>query len=455
MNAHAAAGPSVCEIKSITVIVTLKTAEGKNRFIAEGSKLFVGDTITTEKESTAVLTFVDTSQVALRPSTRFVVADFQFKPEAPSQDSAQFKLVKGGLRTLTGLVGKRGNQDAYRLQSETATIGIRGTDFTARLCKGGDCQDSNQAAEKAVNTNVTTADVSGRVSSIDGEAKVTSDKGKTRILIKGSAVFAGDTIDVGNNGTVVLAMADATRLTLPAGTKFSVQQYRYIPSSPEASFASYKLLKGVVRTVSGSIAKAKPENVAYSTPTATVGIRGTAFDLACTTSSEAVTTLVACSDGANVVVVMRDGTVLVTNDKGSLQLTSGQTAVITSAQVPPALTTTPIDLFKGLQSQPPLPENTPANFEQLSTVPNTSASNAAAAADLNALPQEDSLFLAVNDGTVVIANGDQQILVNRGEGAIVQTQTINPPRLLVAPPAIIQRDTILTAPAFAAPSCGP
>ena len=55
-------------------------------------------------------------------------------------------MVKGGLRTVTGLVGKRGNQNAYRIGTATATIGIRGSIGDTIVCapscegvvKGGD-----------------------------------------------------------------------------------------------------------------------------------------------------------------------------------------------------------------------------------------------------------------------------------------------------------------------------
>jgi hypothetical protein len=36
---------------------------------------------------------------------------------------------------VTGLVGKRGNRDAYKLTTTTATIGIRGTQFDLRVCQ--------------------------------------------------------------------------------------------------------------------------------------------------------------------------------------------------------------------------------------------------------------------------------------------------------------------------------
>jgi hypothetical protein len=50
----------------------------------------------------------------------------------PERDSFAMQLFKGGLRSLTGLIGKRtNNRNAYRMVTSTATIGIRGTDYTA------------------------------------------------------------------------------------------------------------------------------------------------------------------------------------------------------------------------------------------------------------------------------------------------------------------------------------
>ena len=38
------------------------------------------------------------------------------------------------MRTVTGLIGKRGNMDGYRLTTPTAVAGIRGTGFGATFC---------------------------------------------------------------------------------------------------------------------------------------------------------------------------------------------------------------------------------------------------------------------------------------------------------------------------------
>lgn len=50
-----------------------------------------------------------------------------------------FSLLKGGLRTITGAIGKR-KPDAYQLRTTVATIGIRGTNYGVLLCQG-DCQN--------------------------------------------------------------------------------------------------------------------------------------------------------------------------------------------------------------------------------------------------------------------------------------------------------------------------
>lgn len=59
---------------------------------------------------------------------------------------AFFRLVKGGFRSVSGLIGKV-NQDDYRVSTPVATIGIRGTRYGARLCQG-DCADWGEIVTK-------------------------------------------------------------------------------------------------------------------------------------------------------------------------------------------------------------------------------------------------------------------------------------------------------------------
>src|SRR5262245_18006356 len=50
------------------------------------------------------------------------------------------RLLRGEFRTVTGLIGK-GSGDAYSVVTPVATIGIRGTDYSAAYCEG-DCGDT-------------------------------------------------------------------------------------------------------------------------------------------------------------------------------------------------------------------------------------------------------------------------------------------------------------------------
>ena len=103
-----------------------------------GAKVGQSDTMITGASGYARLEMTDGGEMVLRPNSQLKVESYRFHPDKPADDSFVFRMVKGGLRTVTGLIGKRGNKDAYEGKTETATIGIRGTQFDMRVCQG-DC----------------------------------------------------------------------------------------------------------------------------------------------------------------------------------------------------------------------------------------------------------------------------------------------------------------------------
>ena len=96
-----------------------------------------GDTLSTQRDSYAQVRFSDGSLATLRPNTILRIDEYQFNSAAPQSDALVMRLLKGGLRTVTGLIGKRGNQDAYKIQTSTATIGIRGSSGETLDCMTG------------------------------------------------------------------------------------------------------------------------------------------------------------------------------------------------------------------------------------------------------------------------------------------------------------------------------
>src|SRR5476649_2851816 len=105
-----------------------KKAGGVVRILSMRSEVESGDTLVTEKNTYAMVKFIDNSEITLKPGTTFKIDNFAYDAGKPDGDSASFNLVKGGLRSVTGLLGKR-NKERFALKTPTATIGIRGTTF--------------------------------------------------------------------------------------------------------------------------------------------------------------------------------------------------------------------------------------------------------------------------------------------------------------------------------------
>jgi hypothetical protein len=113
-----------------------KKADGSAKILAVKSEVEQGDTLVTEKNTYALIKFIDNSEMTLRPGTTFTIDKFTFDADKADDDSASFTLIKGGLRSLTGLLGKR-NKERFSMKTPAATIGIRGTTFIAQYVQAG------------------------------------------------------------------------------------------------------------------------------------------------------------------------------------------------------------------------------------------------------------------------------------------------------------------------------
>jgi len=97
-----------------------------------GERFRPGTTVTTGANSRAVLRFDDGHAIVLHENTEFRLTGYRFNRDRPQEDSFAAELVKGALRSVTGLIGQRsGNR--VSLSVPQATIGIRGADFMVVL----------------------------------------------------------------------------------------------------------------------------------------------------------------------------------------------------------------------------------------------------------------------------------------------------------------------------------
>ncbi|MGK5014134.1 FecR family protein [Janthinobacterium sp. 61] len=130
LGAHAWAGQVAGTVMQLSGPLMAKKADGKVKILAVKSEVEQGDTLLTEKETYALIKLIDNSEITLKPNTSFVIEQFSYAAEQPDDDHAIFSLLKGGLRSVTGLLGKR-NKERFEMKTPAATIGIRGTTFVA------------------------------------------------------------------------------------------------------------------------------------------------------------------------------------------------------------------------------------------------------------------------------------------------------------------------------------
>ena len=145
------------QVTHLSGVLTAKRADGSAKLFSVKSGVQEGDTLTTEQDTYARIKFTDGSEVVMRPGSQLKVASYSFDENKPASDNVLLSMLKGGLRSVTGLIGKR-NREAVRLSTTTATIGIRGTHFGALMCQndcGGIATTSGRPPENGLHLDVT------------------------------------------------------------------------------------------------------------------------------------------------------------------------------------------------------------------------------------------------------------------------------------------------------------
>lgn len=136
MSSAAGAEPAG-EVIYLSGTLSATGADGSTRLLAVGSRFDDGDVLGTLQDSYARIRFVDGAEIALRPDTRLEIAGVSYREEAPAEDGFAVRLLKGGMRAVSGLISTR-NRERVRYDTPVATIGIRGTHFGVQFCQS-DC----------------------------------------------------------------------------------------------------------------------------------------------------------------------------------------------------------------------------------------------------------------------------------------------------------------------------
>lgn len=104
----------------------------------------------------------------------------------------------------------------------------------------------------------------------------TQRSGQALVLSVGDKVFAGDRITTGQNSSVGITLKDDTLISAGANAILAIDEFSFNQTTMAGGML-VSIARGTASFVTGLIGKARPQNVAIKTPTATVGIRGTEF----------------------------------------------------------------------------------------------------------------------------------------------------------------------------------
>lgn len=424
------------EVSQLQGMASAQQPGAAARFLGRGDQVLEGDVLTTTDKGYAVVTLVDGTRFTLRPSTTFALERFAHNQGV---ETVLMRLFRGGLRMVTGLVGKR-NPAGMELRTATATIGIRGTSFDARLC-GDDCRLEDSALRRRLGQAGTPgatpaaapaatppASVVGRIVQASGEVTATLPGQPARPMGVGAALYEGDSLRTGSASLAVLGLRDQTRISVNPETTLRLDRHVYDRPQTDDNLA-LALLKGGLRVFTGLMGKKNPGAVTVRTTVATIGIRGTGMDISCEgpcvdpslgAAGRAATGAAEPAQG--------DGLFLLTWEGGSYFLAGAldvplEQAGFVGADGQPRLLATVPDFMKNFAA--PRPDAIEVDWNNLfASVPWSGA---------------DGVYVYLREGHVFIISGSSRIDLGAGEagyaGEIDETKRIEPtPNFLLGDP---------------------
>jgi hypothetical protein len=176
----------------------------------------------------------------------------------------------------------------------------------------------------------------GRVDFAIGNVESVAVNGIRHPLSKGAEINAGETISTATGARAQVRFADGGFISLQPNTQFRVDEFNYKNKSDGEEKGFFSLLKGGFRAITGAIGHVNNNTYRVKTPAATLGIRGTGYNMALR------------DDG--LFVNVGEGAISLSNNAGLLLVTVGGAAFVANFNTAPVLTNEqPYTPPKGLQ----------------------------------------------------------------------------------------------------------
>ena len=162
----------------------------------------------------------------------------------------------------------------------------------------------------------------GSVEKATGPAELFRSKEKLNVK-RDTGIEMNDDIRTGN-GVVGIGFDDKTKVQIEKHSKLIIDDFVYDASNPTTSKLGLKVALGTVKYASGLIAKNNRQAVAISTPTARIGVLGTAFSMTVDEIGKSLIILLPNADGSV-------GEISVESDVGQVILNQAYQATVVGA----------------------------------------------------------------------------------------------------------------------------
>jgi hypothetical protein len=150
--------------------------------------------------------------------------------------------------------------------------------------------------------------------------------GQARPLARGVELDTGDTVRTSSEGRAQLRFSDGSYVSLQPNTDFAINDYKFEGKNDDRGF--FGLVRGAMRTVTGAVGRVNRNSYRITTPTATVGIRGTGG-------------VIQVQNDGSTLVIGTSGIWSLTNPAGSIDIPAGVSGLApTEPNTPPKETTT-------------------------------------------------------------------------------------------------------------------
>jgi hypothetical protein len=178
----------------------------------------------------------------------------------------------------------------------------------------------------------------GQVVAVVGEVRLVGRDGAERPVQRGGELREGDTVVTGPNALVQVRLADGGFLSIRPDTETTLERFAYAGSDDRNASMFLALLKGGFRSVTGLIGQLNRPGYRITTPSATIGIRGTDHEPFVVTPQTAA----ALQMPAGTYDRVHSGQTFIQNRQGLTQFANpNQTLFVSDAGARPQLLPTP------------------------------------------------------------------------------------------------------------------